>query len=79
MRFLHSENCRFHGRLTSHNCVIDSRWVLKITDYSLSLFYQAQGVEINLQRDGKGYKLYSNRRILTEITKSTETVFRLRT
>lgn len=55
MRYLHSENqCRFHGRLTSHNCVIDSRWVLKITDYSLHLFYEVQGLEMNHQREVKG-------------------------
>lgn len=55
MRYLHSENPRrFHGRLTSFNCVIDARWVLKITDYSLSSIYQAQGLEMMLKRESKG-------------------------
>lgn len=56
MRYLHGESPRlFHGRLTSYNCVIDSRWVLKITDYNLSSIYQAQGLETKLKREGKGY------------------------
>ena len=33
MEFLHKSNLRSHGNLKSSNCVIDSRWVLKITDY----------------------------------------------
>ncbi|RZF37758.1 hypothetical protein LSTR_LSTR011978 [Laodelphax striatellus] len=35
LRYLHSVPGRCHGRLTSRNCVIDGRWVLKITDYGL--------------------------------------------
>ncbi|OWF44340.1 atrial natriuretic peptide receptor 2-like [Mizuhopecten yessoensis] len=33
MEFLHKSPLRSHGNLKSTNCVIDSRWVLKITDY----------------------------------------------
>ncbi|KAK9879680.1 hypothetical protein WA026_006741 [Henosepilachna vigintioctopunctata] len=44
MKYLHSTPIRVHGYLTSRNCVIDSRWVLKITDYGLPLFYDAQGI-----------------------------------
>jgi guanylate cyclase 2F len=35
---------RVHGALTSRNCVVDARWVLKITDYGLPAFYDAQGL-----------------------------------
>ena len=38
MQYLHSSPIRFHGRLTSHNCLIDNRWTCKITDYGLRLF-----------------------------------------
>ncbi|XP_060569743.1 atrial natriuretic peptide receptor 2-like [Ruditapes philippinarum] len=31
--FLHKSPVRSHGNLKSSNCVIDSRWVLKLTDY----------------------------------------------
>ena len=35
MSYLHDSEIRSHGRLKSYNCVVDSRWVLKITDYGL--------------------------------------------
>ncbi|XP_021924230.1 retinal guanylyl cyclase 1 isoform X2 [Zootermopsis nevadensis] len=44
MRYLHSTPIRVHGYLTSRNCVIDARWVLKITDYGLPAFYEAQNI-----------------------------------
>ncbi|XP_055375408.1 uncharacterized protein LOC129608109 [Condylostylus longicornis] len=44
MRYLHSTPIRVHGSLTSRNCVVDARWVLKITDYGLATFYEAQGL-----------------------------------
>ena len=31
----------FHGRLSSSNCVVDSRWICKITDYGLHHIKQA--------------------------------------
>lgn len=44
MRYLHSSAMRIHGSLTSRNCVVDARWVLKVTDYGLHQFLDAQGV-----------------------------------
>lgn len=44
MRYLHSSTLRVHGSLTSRNCVVDARWVLKVTDYGLHQFFDAQGV-----------------------------------
>ncbi|KAK3705209.1 hypothetical protein QZH41_014003, partial [Actinostola sp. cb2023] len=38
MIFLHSTEIKSHGRLKSSNCVVDGRWVLKITDYGLTKF-----------------------------------------
>ncbi|XP_071816906.1 atrial natriuretic peptide receptor 1-like [Apostichopus japonicus] len=35
LNFLHGSTIGMHGRLTSSNCVIDSRFVLKLTDYGL--------------------------------------------
>ena len=34
--YLHDSEIRSHGRLKSSNCVVDSRWVLKLTDYGLT-------------------------------------------
>lgn len=35
MAFLHSTEISSHGNLKSSNCVVDSRFVLKITDFGL--------------------------------------------
>lgn len=45
MKYLHSSPLRVHGSLSSRNCVVDARWVLKVTDYGLHQFYEAQGVQ----------------------------------
>ncbi|XP_034239013.1 uncharacterized protein LOC117643935 [Thrips palmi] len=44
MKYLHSTPIKVHGRLSSRNCVVDARWVLKITDFGLPCFYEAQGI-----------------------------------
>jgi guanylate cyclase 2F len=55
MRYLHSSPLRVHGSLTSRNCVVDARWVLKITDYGLPAFYEAQGLTPPVkERSAKG-------------------------
>ena len=36
MAFLHGSEMHVHGNLKSSNCVVDSRFVLKITDFGLS-------------------------------------------
>ncbi|XP_063002092.1 atrial natriuretic peptide receptor 1 isoform X2 [Elgaria multicarinata webbii] len=41
MLFLHNSVISHHGNLKSSNCVVDSRFVLKITDYGLETFRQA--------------------------------------
>jgi guanylate cyclase 2F len=46
MRYLHASPMRVHGGLTSRNCVVDARWVLKITDYGLPSFYESQGIQV---------------------------------
>jgi heat-stable enterotoxin receptor len=33
MSYLHSSKIEVHGRLKSTNCVVDSRMVVKITDF----------------------------------------------
>ncbi|KAK2141945.1 hypothetical protein LSH36_1012g00006, partial [Paralvinella palmiformis] len=35
MEYLHSSPVGSHGRLKSSNCVVDNRWVCKVTDFGL--------------------------------------------
>ena len=42
MKYLHNTAVRFHGNLTSSRCVIDSHWVVKITDWGLHAFKAGQ-------------------------------------
>lgn len=42
MAYLHSTDIKSHGSLKSSNCVVDGRWVLKITDYGLTKFKSNQ-------------------------------------
>ncbi|XP_071509396.1 speract receptor-like [Diadema antillarum] len=42
MRYLHSSEIRSHGNLKSSNCVVDSRWVLKVTDFGLHHYTMGQ-------------------------------------
>ncbi|WAR31871.1 ANPRA-like protein, partial [Mya arenaria] len=37
MYYLHSSSINVHGRLTSSRCVIDGRFVLKITGFGLNI------------------------------------------
>ncbi|VDL17622.1 unnamed protein product [Hymenolepis diminuta] len=43
MEYLHSTLIKAHGRLKSTNCVINSRWVLKITDFGIQNIYALTG------------------------------------
>ncbi|KAF9175137.1 hypothetical protein BGX20_008078 [Mortierella sp. AD010] len=42
MEFLHMSKIGFHGRLTSMNCLVSSRWELKISGYGLDGLYKSQ-------------------------------------
>jgi hypothetical protein len=37
MLFIHNSEIKCHGNLTSANCVVDSRFTLKITDFGLTM------------------------------------------
>ena len=35
IHYIHSSPLKFHGNLKSSNCVVDNRWVLKVTDFGM--------------------------------------------
>lgn len=39
LMYLHSSNLEFHGRLKSSNCLVSSRFVVKLCDYGLNSLY----------------------------------------
>lgn len=44
LEHLHSSGLQSHGRMKSSNCLVDARWVLKITDYGLSALRSGQSL-----------------------------------
>ncbi|XP_017564963.2 atrial natriuretic peptide receptor 1 [Pygocentrus nattereri] len=49
MDYLHRSPLRSHGHLTSSNCVVDSRFVLKVTDFGLSALRHSGPGDISSQ------------------------------
>ena len=58
MRYLHHSQIKFHGNLKSRNCVVDSRWVLKLTDFGLYGLYLNQNFSRGLDYSGKFNTIY---------------------
>ncbi|XP_048860002.1 atrial natriuretic peptide receptor 2-like isoform X2 [Brienomyrus brachyistius] len=58
MSYLHQHKM-FHGRLHSRNCIIDDRWVCKISDYGLAAYRKADAeVVSNSYRSRNFYRIY---------------------
>lgn len=53
MRYIHHSPIKFHGNLKSRNCVVDSRWVLKLTDFGLPQIFSNQKCHRTLIASGK--------------------------
>ncbi|KAL4224613.1 Nitrogen permease regulator 2 [Mactra antiquata] len=62
MSYLHSSPLHVHGRLSSTNCVIDSRFALKITDYGpKSVLSRDREIE---RRKSSSNKTFNTRKLL---------------
>lgn len=48
MAFIHQSELRTHGNLKSSNCVVDGRFVLKLTDFGLHSLRRNQDTEARL-------------------------------
>lgn len=46
MKYLHNHNI-VHGRLKSRNCVVDGRFVLKVTDYGYCAILNGQEIDVD--------------------------------
>uniref|UniRef100_A0A8C3AUH4 Guanylate cyclase n=1 Tax=Cyclopterus lumpus TaxID=8103 RepID=A0A8C3AUH4_CYCLU len=49
MKYLHNRDI-IHGRLKSRNCVVDGRFVLKVTDYGFNEILIAQGIDTDEEK-----------------------------
>lgn len=66
MKYLHHRDFA-HGRLKSRNCVVDGRFVLKITDYGFNELLESQKAPLE-EHPPEGTILLS---FMTEMSKST--------
>ncbi|XP_037036994.1 atrial natriuretic peptide receptor 1-like isoform X1 [Bradysia coprophila] len=55
MHFLHTTDIKSHGNLKSSNCVVDSRFVLKITDFGLHKMRSASADDESEKSDSFAY------------------------
>lgn len=42
LTYLHESDLKYHGNLKITNCVVDSRWVLKLSDFGLNAFREGK-------------------------------------
>lgn len=48
MSYIHNSELVSHGHLSSSNCVVDSRFVLKVTDFGLpSIYKEDEGIALS--------------------------------
>ncbi|XP_021372746.1 retinal guanylyl cyclase 2-like [Mizuhopecten yessoensis] len=49
LRFIQSTPIHYHGSVKSRNCVVDSRWVLKLTDFGMLGFRERAKLNITVE------------------------------
>jgi hypothetical protein len=61
MTYLHDSPLRCHGNLCTANCLIDSRWVVKLSDFGLYAFKKGGGtISENGCESGNNNNLHDN-------------------
>ena len=65
MAYLHGTDLRSHGNLKSTNCVVDSRFVVKITDFGLHYFRQSP----EFAEDENAYRSYHSECVVNRIAR----------
>ncbi|XP_069126891.1 atrial natriuretic peptide receptor 1-like [Argopecten irradians] len=75
MAYLHSHNM-VHGRLKAHNCVIDDRWTVKITDYGLPSYrineFEDEEHEGEASLKASHYKVYNAPELKSQMAASKD-------
>lgn len=66
MQYLHHSSLGSHGRLKSSNCLVDNRWMVKVTDYGVASFLSNEVRDISDQQ--QTYKSMSQECILTDMS-----------
>ncbi len=70
MTYLHDSPLRVHGNLCTSNCLIDSRWVVKLSDFGLYAFKKGGSdscIAVNNHScDGANFNLNDNNEIYDE-------------
>lgn len=56
MAYIHNSKLNTHGGLKSSNCLVDNRWMLKVTDYGLSRFSEQSQIERDVDHEHQKYK-----------------------
>lgn len=56
MHFLHTTSIHSHGQLKSSNCVVDSRFVCKISDYGLHELRKSPNEENEMKNSHEFWK-----------------------
>lgn len=67
MTYLHDSPLRCHGNLCTANCLIDSRWVVKLSDFGLYAFKKGSGPTANgCESSGNNNNLHDNNEMYEE-------------
>lgn len=57
MKYLHHRDI-IHGRLKSRNCVVDGRFVLKVTDYGFNEIWIVQNIDTDEKPEGECMRMH---------------------
>lgn len=74
MKYLHLRGLT-HGRLKSTNCLVDGRFVLKITDYGLPMILTSQGISIPEDPHGRNMSTFRCLKFISDAVSLLTRVF----
>ncbi|KAJ8301629.1 hypothetical protein KUTeg_020616 [Tegillarca granosa] len=60
MQYLHNSDVKVHGRLRSSTCVVDSRFLLKLSCYGPKCFYEHEARQLGKEFKNDNSKYYKD-------------------